>query len=100
MNNPSTCPTLCKLNVVRKPKEDSCNFYHNILSIRYILNECKTRKIKVNKPKDTEQFLQQLQTVSSSKKKAMNLLFEEIEQDVLEKERFIVSQIEQMKTIY
>lgn len=38
--------------------------------------------------------------MSSSRKKAMNLLFEEIEQDVLEKERFIVSQIEQMKVIY
>lgn len=51
----------------------------------------------VRKPKDVEHFLENLENLRSQKKKANNLLFEEIEQDVVEKERFVVEQTEKLK---
>ena len=42
-------------------------------------------------------FLEAMQTLRNEKKKAPNLLFEEIEHDVEEKEKFVVEQIERIK---
>jgi len=47
-------------------------------------------KVPVKKPKDVDHFLDCLTAVRTEKKKAANLLFEEIEGDVLQKERFVV----------
>ena len=47
-------------------------------------------KIMINKPKDINVFLEALRTVKNEKKKAANLLFEEIEHDVKDKEKFVV----------
>jgi hypothetical protein len=51
----------------------------------------------VNKPKDIESFLSSLGEIRTQKKKAANLLFEEIEHDVIDKERFVIEQIEKIK---
>lgn len=68
-----------------------------IFNSRYILGECKTLRIHINKPKDVDMFLEALQTLKNQKKKAANLLFEEIEHDVADKEKFVVEQIERIK---
>lgn len=47
-------------------------------------------KVKVNKPKSISSFLEALNAVKNAKKKAANLLFEEIEHDVMDKEKFVV----------
>ena len=47
-------------------------------------------RILLNKPKDINVFLDALRTVKNEKKKAANLLFEEIEHDVKDKEKFVV----------
>ena len=47
-------------------------------------------RILLNKPKDINVFLDALRTVKNEKKKAANLLFEEIEHDVQDKEKFVV----------
>lgn len=39
-------------------------------------------KISLNKPKNIKAFLDGLQTIKNEKKKAPNLLFEEIEHDI------------------
>ena len=44
-----------------------------------MLNECKHLKIRINKPKSIVSFLEAIQAVKSQKRKAANLLFEEIE---------------------
>jgi hypothetical protein len=46
-------------------------------------------KVKINKPKDIDSFLNALGDVRTAKRKAANLLFEEIEHDIVEKERFV-----------
>lgn len=61
------------------------------------MNECKNLKIKITKPKNIKSFLEALQTVKSQKKKAANLLFDEIEHDVKEKEKFVLEQTNKIK---
>lgn len=61
------------------------------------MNECKSLKVKVNKPKSIKSFLEALAAVKNAKKKASNLLFEEIEHDVQDKEKFVIEQTEKLR---
>lgn len=54
-------------------------------------------RVRINKPKDIESFLSALGDVRTAKRKAANLLFEEIEHDIIEKERFVLEQTEKLK---
>ena len=63
----------------------------------YILGECKRQKVKINKPKSISSFLEALHAVKSQKRKAANLLFEEIEHDVHDKEKFVIEQTEKLR---
>jgi len=45
--------------------------------------------VKINKPSEQRTFLESMDFLSKNKKKAVNMLFEEIEQEVMEKERFV-----------
>jgi len=56
---------------------------------RHILQECKHMGVKINKPADERTFLESMDVLAKSKRKAVNMLFEEIEQEVSEKERFV-----------
>lgn len=47
-------------------------------------------RVPVKKPRDVDNFLENLSSIRTQKKKAANLLFEEIEHDVIEKERFVI----------
>lgn len=51
----------------------------------------------MNKPKDANNFLDSLQIVKKEKMKAANLLFEEIENDVMQKEKFVSEQMDKMR---
>lgn len=57
--------------------------------LQYLQSECKKHHIKINPPKNIDGFLQQLKIISDNKKKAMNLLFEEIQKEVAKQEAFI-----------
>jgi hypothetical protein len=52
--------------------------------------------VKITKPRDERTFLESLDLLSRNKKKAVNLLFEEIEQEVTEKEAFVSQQIDKL----
>lgn len=54
-------------------------------------------KVKVRKPNDVEQFNYSMGLIKSQKGKAQNLLFEEIENDVNDKEKFVIEQIERLR---
>jgi hypothetical protein len=45
--------------------------------------------VKINKPADERTFLESMDVLAKSKRQAVNMLFEEIEQEVSEKERFV-----------
>lgn len=61
------------------------------------MNQCKTMNVEIVKPKDVGHFLGNLEKLRATKKRAANLLFEEIESDVVQKERFVVDQTERLK---
>ena len=56
------------------------------------MNECRDLKVPIKDVKDSQAFLNALQAVIKQKAKAANLLYEEIEQDVAEKEKFVMQQ--------
>jgi hypothetical protein len=58
----------------------------------YLIQKCKEHHLRVNKPEDAESFSENIGQVGREKKKAMHLLFDAIENDVAEKEKFVASQ--------
>ena len=65
----------------------------------YILGRCKDLGVAVNKPRDVESFLSSLNEIRTARKRAANLLFEAIENDIIEQERFVLEQTEKIKEI-
>lgn len=51
------------------------------------------------KPRDVESFLSSLNEIRTAKKRAANLLFEAIESDIIDQERFVLEQTEKIKEI-
>jgi V-type H+-transporting ATPase subunit a len=58
-----------------------------------IVSECKKLKIKVPKVGSVENFQAALSKVLNDRRKAENVLLEEVEGDVQQKERFLTEQI-------
>ena len=65
----------------------------------YILGRCKDLTVPVTKPRDIDSFLASLNEIRSQRKRAANLLFEAIENDVIEQERFVIEQTEKIKAL-
>jgi vacuolar-type H+-ATPase subunit I/STV1 len=59
----------------------------------YLIGKCKEHRLRVNKPEDAEAFSENINQVSREKKKAIHLLYDAIENDVAEKEKFVSSQV-------
>jgi nitrogen fixation-related uncharacterized protein len=50
--------------------------------------------VKLTKPLSVGQFLESVQVIQDEKRKAENVLIDEIEQDVISKEKFISEQVD------
>jgi len=50
--------------------------------LAYLLRECERHFVRVTPPENIDTFLQQLKIISDNKRKAVNLLFEEIQKDI------------------
>jgi len=61
------------------------------------MHECKNFRVPVGKPRDQKTFLQMLEEIKVQKKKAINMLFEEIEQEIIQKDRFVTEQLEKIR---
>lgn len=55
--------------------------------------ECKKFRVQLTKPKSVRQFLDSIKVIQDEKRKAENVLMDEIEQDVFNKEKFITEQV-------
>lgn len=55
---------------------------------------CQKFKVKLTKPLSVGQFLESVQVIQDEKRKAENVLIDEIEQDVISKEKFISEQVD------
>ena len=60
--------------------------------LTYLLNQCKAHRVDVDPPTDIEGFLEQLNKIKDKKRKAINLLLEEIQNDVHKQEEFVQDQ--------
>lgn len=58
-----------------------------------LIAECKNFKVKLNKPKNVEIFNTILKTYTEEKRKAENVLLDEIEHDIDMKSKFITEQV-------
>jgi hypothetical protein len=56
-------------------------------------HECKNFKVKLVKPHTTESFMGALKTLREDRRKAENVLLDEIETDIDNKEKFITEQV-------
>lgn len=69
--------------------------------LAFLLSKCKEYHIKITKPDSVKAFTENISSVGNEKKKAMHLLFDTIDQEVQEKEKFVANQsrqISEMKT--
>ena len=57
--------------------------------LAYLLDQCKKNYISVTPPENIEGFLFQLKRIKDNKRKAINLLLEEIQRDIAQQEAFI-----------
>ena len=55
--------------------------------------ECKNFKVKLSKPQNVEAFYGALKSLREDKRKAENVLLDEIETDIDQKEKFITEQV-------
>jgi hypothetical protein len=61
------------------------------------LEQCQKNYIVVSPPENIEGFLFQLKRIKDNKRKAINLLLEEIQRDIAQQEAFIQEQNARMK---
>lgn len=50
--------------------------------LAYLLGQCEKNAVVARAPENIDTFLEQLKIISDSKRKAVNLLFEEIQDDI------------------
>ena len=66
----------------------------SILTMYRILeNECRKFKVKLSKPNSVKSFLDALKIIKLEKRKAENVLIDEVENDIEQKEKFISEQV-------
>ena len=57
--------------------------------ISYLIGKSKELKVKVTKPASAAQVDQKIAAVAAERECAINLLFDSVEQDIIEKEKFV-----------
>ena len=60
--------------------------------LQYLLEQCRKVNVEVNPPETIENFLKQLKNISDNKRKALNLLNDEIQRDIDAQEEFVRQQ--------
>lgn len=67
--------------------------------LAYILQRCKNLKVDTKKPKDINTFLQCMSALKKDVGTADSMLFEAVEKDIAEKEKFVTTQTESLKEL-
>jgi hypothetical protein len=55
----------------------------------YLEAQCKANYVNIVPPRNADQFLSQIKKYKDDKKKAINLLLEEIQKDISDQEKFV-----------
>lgn len=68
--------------------------------ISFIKEECARLNVNLQKPKDAKSFLENINAVYRNRKKSSSLFFEELEQEVKNKDAFVSQQIDILKNMH
>lgn len=68
--------------------------------ISFIEQECKRHRVEMEKPKNVREFLNTINNMQNRMKKAGNMFFESIEDDIKNKEKFVQEQTRKSKEIH
>ena len=60
--------------------------------IQFLINKSKEMRITVTRPETIEEFNGFIEKIATERRKAMNLLFDTVEQEMVDKEKFVISQ--------
>ena len=60
--------------------------------LAYLREQCNQNLIKINPPKDIKTFMHQLKLIKDNKRKAMNMLVDDIQKDIKQQEQFTKQQ--------
>lgn len=63
----------------------------------YLMSECKENRVRVTKPQSVDIFNNNIKAIREQKRSAMDLLFDALDQDVRDKEKFVASQSKTIK---
>ncbi len=58
--------------------------------LTYLMNKCRESRIRVIQPKDIGDYKRRITIIAEEKRRAVNLLFDALDTDVQEKEKFVV----------
>lgn len=61
--------------------------------IGYLLSKSREYKVPIVKPRDPASLDKQIEAIANDRQCAINLLFDSVDQDIREKERFVQDQI-------
>lgn len=64
--------------------------------VAFLMNKCKEMRVRVSKPENIEDFQEKIMNFLELKRKAVHLLFDTIDADVIDKERFVAQQAKMM----
>jgi capsule polysaccharide export protein KpsE/RkpR len=65
--------------------------------LNYLLDQCKKHYVDVFPPENVKAFLSQLTKIKDNKRKAINLLLDEIQKDINQQESFVDQQNQRLK---
>jgi len=82
-------------NLAYTPQVKACEESERKLA--FLLEQCKKHFIQVSPPENIQGFLHQLGKIKDNKRKAINLLLEEIQGDIATQEKFIQQQNMRLK---
>jgi hypothetical protein len=60
--------------------------------IQFLINKSKEMKVPVKRPNTIEEFNEDINKIAQDRRKALNLLFDNVEQEMVDKEKFVTSQ--------
>eukprot|EP00347_Sterkiella_histriomuscorum_P000740 403374687 len=66
----------------------------------YLEKECQRYKVKLITPQNLEHLEQAIEAISENKRKAIQALFEDLENEIKEKEQFVITQNEKIKSMF
>jgi hypothetical protein len=92
-SRPSICHMLIRLEDAKKVLKSYSKILSEFNYFRVLEQQCNNFKVKLSKPKNVKAFMDALSIIVKERQKAENVLLDEVETDIENKEKFISEQV-------